>query len=178
MKRDDLREVIARAICRVQLNGGDPDQPAVRWNGTEMEPQSFPAWRDYMDESEHSLSALDAAGMVVVPKEPTEAMILVGHRQIDWSRNDQKTDTPYDPSQVFMTGGSWCVTYRGGTTSEAAVMSLKAKGLIRPVYSNMPNDCFHIGPTIDCDATMAARKRYGNRHPLLYVEARPAKASP
>jgi len=61
MKRDDLREVIARAICRVQLNGGDPDQPAVRWNGTEMEPQSFPAWRDYMDESEHSLSALDAA---------------------------------------------------------------------------------------------------------------------
>ena len=78
MKRDDLREVIARAICRVQLNGGDPDQPAVRWNGTEMEPQSFPAWRDYMDESEHSLSALDAAGMVVRPKEPTSAMIDAG----------------------------------------------------------------------------------------------------
>lgn len=78
MKRDDLREVIARAICRVQLNGGDPDQPAVRWNGTEMEPQSFPAWRDYMDEAEHALSALDAAGMTVVPKEPTEAMARAG----------------------------------------------------------------------------------------------------
>lgn len=69
MKRDDLREVIARAICRVQLNGGDPDQPAVRWNGTEMEPQSFPAWRDYLDEARHSLSAIEAAGMRIVPSE-------------------------------------------------------------------------------------------------------------
>jgi len=68
MKRDDLREVIVRAICRVQLNGGDPDQPAVRWNGTEIEPQSFPAWRDYMDEAEHALSALDAAGLVVAER--------------------------------------------------------------------------------------------------------------
>lgn len=74
MNRNDLREVIARAICRVQLNGGDPDQPAVRWNGTEMEPQSFPARRDYMDEAEHALSALDAAGLQVVPKEPTPKM--------------------------------------------------------------------------------------------------------
>ena len=78
MKRDDLREVIARAICRVQLNGGDPDQPAVRWNGTEMEPQSFPAWRDYTDEAEHALSALDAAGMKCVPKEPTDDAAMRG----------------------------------------------------------------------------------------------------
>lgn len=78
MNRNDLREVIARAICRVQLNGGDPDQPAVRWNGTEIEPQSFPAWRDYLDEARHSLSAIEAAGMRIVPSEPTEAMIAAG----------------------------------------------------------------------------------------------------
>ena len=127
MKRDDLREVIARAICRVQLNGGDPDQPAVRWNGTEMEPQSFPAWRDYTDEAEHALSALDAAGMVVVPKEPTEAMIAAGHQQIDWCRTDEKTNTPYDPSQVFMTGGVRAGTYCGEDIADAYRAMLAAK---------------------------------------------------
>jgi len=76
-----IREVIARGICRVQLNGGDPDQPAVRWNGTEIEPQSFPAWRDYRDEADHVISALDKAGMVVVPKEPTLLMIDAGWQE-------------------------------------------------------------------------------------------------
>jgi len=62
-----IREVIARAICRVQLNGGDPDQPAVRWNGTEIEPQSFPAWRDYMDEADAILSAIARLGLAATP---------------------------------------------------------------------------------------------------------------
>lgn len=52
-----LREA-ARAICRVQYNGGDPDQPAVRWNGTEMEPQEFPAWEDFLDEARAVIAAL------------------------------------------------------------------------------------------------------------------------
>lgn len=47
----ELQREIARAICRVQLNGADPNQPAVRWNGTECEPQDFPAWQDYRDEA-------------------------------------------------------------------------------------------------------------------------------
>jgi len=51
---DDALVEIARAICRVQLNGGDPNQPAVRWNGTEAEPQEFPAWKDFMDEARHA----------------------------------------------------------------------------------------------------------------------------
>jgi hypothetical protein len=51
MAWSEKTKAIARAICRVQLNGGDPDQPAVRWNGTEMEPQEFPVWRDFLDEA-------------------------------------------------------------------------------------------------------------------------------
>lgn len=43
--------IVAKAIARVQLNGGDPNQPAIRWNGSEMEPQSFPAWHDFRDEA-------------------------------------------------------------------------------------------------------------------------------
>jgi len=55
----ELRKQIAMAICRVQLNGGDPDQWAVRWNGAAVEPQSFPAWRDYLDEANSVLAVLD-----------------------------------------------------------------------------------------------------------------------
>ncbi len=51
---DDALTEIARAICRVQLNGGDPNQPAMRWNGPEAEPQEFPAWRDFLDEARHA----------------------------------------------------------------------------------------------------------------------------
>lgn len=93
-----IREVIARAICRVQLNGGDPDQPAVRWNGTEMEPQSFPAWRDYTDEAEHALSALDAAGLQVMPKEPTPEMIAAAWKVI---RREQPNGRILGPGPGF-----------------------------------------------------------------------------
>lgn len=94
----DIREVIARAICRVQLNGGDPDQHAVRWNGTEIEPQSFPAWRDYRDEADHVISALDKAGMVVVPKEPTPKMIAEAWKAI---RREQTHGSILGPGPGF-----------------------------------------------------------------------------
>lgn len=73
--------------------------------------------------------------------------------------------------------GEWCVTYGGGVTSDSAVQSLRMRGLINPVYSSLPNDAFHIGQTIDCEATLAARKRYGNRHPLLYVSSAPSQVA-
>ena len=58
-RKAELRKQIARAICRVQLNGGDPDQWAVRWNGTEMERQSFPAWKDSLAEADAVMAILD-----------------------------------------------------------------------------------------------------------------------
>ena len=47
----------AKAICRVRLNDGDPNQRAVRWNGHEMEDQDFPAWWDDRDESRAAITA-------------------------------------------------------------------------------------------------------------------------
>lgn len=67
MTKDDI-EAVARAIARVMLNGGDPEQDAVRWNGTEMEPQDFPAWRDFRDEANHTIAALEARGWQRVPE--------------------------------------------------------------------------------------------------------------
>ena len=61
MTDDELLALAARAICRVQLNGGDPNQAAMRWNGTECEPQEFPAWRDYRDEATAALAAIKTA---------------------------------------------------------------------------------------------------------------------
>ena len=39
-------------------------------------------------------------GWVMVPREPTEAMLAAGHQQIDWCRNGQRTLTNDDPSQT------------------------------------------------------------------------------
>lgn len=55
---DEMTKQIARAIARVQLNGGSPDQPAVRWNGTTVEEQEFPVWRDFIDEATAVIAAL------------------------------------------------------------------------------------------------------------------------
>lgn len=44
-------EAAARAMACVFSNGGDPDAPAIRWNGSSMEPQEFPAWHDYRAEA-------------------------------------------------------------------------------------------------------------------------------
>jgi len=66
MNRNDLREVIARAVCL--KNERQPDETYGRVLG----------WVIYLPEADAILSALDAAGMVVRPKEPTSAMIDAG----------------------------------------------------------------------------------------------------
>lgn len=53
------------------------------------------------------LSTAPAGDVVLVPREPTEAMIVAGHREIDWCRNDQNTHRPGHPSQTEG-GGSSC----------------------------------------------------------------------
>ena len=55
---DKATKQVARAIARVQLNGGDPDQPAVRWNGTVVEEQGFPVWKDFVDEARAAIAAM------------------------------------------------------------------------------------------------------------------------
>lgn len=47
-------------------------------------------------------------GWVLVPVEPTEEMIVDGHKQIDWCRNDQNTHRPGHPSQKPDGVGSDC----------------------------------------------------------------------
>ena len=48
---------------------------------------------------------------VMVPREPTEAMIRAMHHQIDWCRNDQDTSDPVKPDQKLVIGGESFGTY-------------------------------------------------------------------
>lgn len=65
------QERIARSLARWSLNGGDPDQPAVRWNGAEMEPQEFPAWHDYIVAADLILADFAEAEQAIVSTTPT-----------------------------------------------------------------------------------------------------------
>ena len=47
-------------------------------------------------------------GWVMVPREPTDEMLLKGHHQIDWGRDDQPTNTNDDPLQKPGGVGTTC----------------------------------------------------------------------
>lgn len=53
-----VTEEIARCLCRYYLNGGDPNQSAMRWDRDthSMQEQEFPAWQDYVNEANALLS--------------------------------------------------------------------------------------------------------------------------
>lgn len=77
-----------------------------------------------------------------------------------------------DPERDLYQGqdGSWNVTRGGGEFSRAVVAELVAEGVIRSKYNNCPDQCYHIGKTIDIDATMAARKKLGKKAPTVYAD--------
>jgi hypothetical protein len=68
--------------------------------------------------------------------------------------------------------GEWWVTYGGGQASYEAVSELLQRNLIHSVYSDCPNDAFHIGKTLDVQATIAERKKHRRAKDAsqIYVE--------
>lgn len=70
----------------------------------------------------------------------------------------------------FNDDSGWGFT-NGGRARPAAVMSAVARHLIRPCYSNAPNDAFWLRRTIDVDPTVALRKKSGRRGETVYLPA-------
>jgi hypothetical protein len=69
-------------------------------------------------------------------------------------------------------GGRWYVTYGGGIWPKRSVLELMARGEIRPKYNDPFVEVFHVGRTIDNQATLAARQRGTiSRTELVYVDA-------
>ena len=65
---------------------------------------------DRIDRLVAALSAPSSPGdgWVMVPREPTDEMLLKGHHQIDWWRDDQPTNTNDDPLQKPGGVGTTC----------------------------------------------------------------------
>lgn len=61
----------------------------------------------------------------------------------------------------------WRIT-RGGDVRPELVMALIDGGALRPVYSNCPSALWP-GRTIDVDASLALRKRTGNKAAVIYA---------
>ena len=68
--------------------------------------------------------------------------------------------------------GLWWVTYGGaGPWPDFAVRELVSAGKIRPVYSDLPDACFHVGRTIDSEKTLRGREAGKGHRFVAYVDA-------
>jgi hypothetical protein len=76
-----------------------------------------------------------------------------------------------DPRRSLYKGQDfrWYITYSGGEVPLEVVQALVATKAVNSVYSDCPNDSFHVGPTLDCEATRAVRQQPGNRHEKVYL---------
>jgi hypothetical protein len=77
--------------------------------------------------------------------------------------------------EVYIAGngsGEWYVTHGGGQVDVEAVRELVAGGHIKSVYSDCPNDCYHVGRTLDVERTIEERKKHrrGKDAPKIYME--------
>lgn len=52
----------------------------------------------------------------------------------------------------------------------AVVRRLVDEGHVRSCYSDIPNDAYHIGKTLDTKATASYRKETGKRHARIYTD--------
>jgi hypothetical protein len=99
---------------------------------------------------------------------PTCGQQVARADEVTWLLTVLKTAVPH--REVYRgQDGHWYVTYGAGRVSPQAVEELKRCGEIVSVYSNCPNDAYHVGRTLDYERTIEARKKHGKGAPLVYV---------
>lgn len=76
---------------------------------------------------------------------------------------------PHDREVYIGRDGKWYVTHGGGEWPLSAVMELRKEKHIRAVYSSLPNESFHVGKTLDTDATLKQRKLHGKHGAKVYL---------
>jgi len=98
----DPIEVIARKRC--ERDGFNPDSrytplPGGMFDGVPTDADgTFPRWKCRVPEIEKEISDFNAAGLVVVPKEPTEAMIEDG---VAWDRTNEYFDAADSVRDIY-----------------------------------------------------------------------------
>jgi hypothetical protein len=112
----------------------------------------------------------DAMGEYVCPtcggplKKPKASPI----RDADWLLGVLKG---YPHREVYRghNGGWWLTRGDGAEIDPDAVRELLRRGEIVSVYSDCPNDAYHVGRTLDTKRTIEARKANGNRAIMIYL---------
>lgn len=94
--------------------------------------------------------------------------LIPNSRNADWLLDILTNGQPHREVYRAQDGG-WFVTYGGGEVSPSAVHALISRGAIVSVYSNCPNDAYHVGRTLDVEATMALRKKHGKSAAEVYL---------
>jgi hypothetical protein len=69
-------------------------------------------------------------------------------------------------------GTGWYVTHSGKRFSAEAVHGLVRAGKIHSVYSDCPDDAYHVGKTLDVKATTEERRNHRQRKdaPKIYTD--------
>lgn len=93
---DELVEKIARAICRAhcgpRMQRDEPDR---------VECQVANGWDLWADEARACLSAIEAEGMVIVPREPTEEMLAAGVESADTHDPNDECVRPREAAAIW-----------------------------------------------------------------------------
>lgn len=103
---------------------------------------------------------------------PTCGQMVASPRNADWLLGVLTNETPHREVYRGQNGGWWLTRGHGEVPAEA-VRELVRRGAIVSVYSNCPDDAYHVGRTLDVDRTMEARKRLGKGAPEYYVQQTP-----
>jgi hypothetical protein len=86
-----------------------------------------------LDQAQAALSALDAAGYAVVPKEPTEEMLEAGSRAINALQGSKEDDHPlHHPAQNSWDEPSMKWWQQWNETAEEAYRSMLSTAQVKP----------------------------------------------
>lgn len=98
--------------------------------------------------------------------------LISSTRDADWLLNILTNAEPHREVYHGQRGG-WWLTHGYGEVPAESVRELVRRGAIVSVYSNCPDDAYHVGLTLDIDRTMEARNRLGKGAPNYYLQQTP-----
>lgn len=125
---------------------------------------------------------LDCAGLPEDVIEDIQDAVEAADREYDGCRADAAlknaaalldlltNGTPH--REVYLAGdrSGWYVTYGGGEVSAEAVAELVRDGKIQSVYADLPDECYHVGKTLDTVRTQAERRIHGKGAGKFYTD--------
>lgn len=80
-EREKIVEVMARGLCRLRIQSNLRYDTKVR-GAAWLQQAEDAGWHAFVEEASAALTALEASGMAVVPREPTPEMYRAGSERL------------------------------------------------------------------------------------------------